>query len=554
MHILLRGTTAQRVRLASGLVLMTFTATHFANHALGLAGLDVMVAAERWRLAVTRSPPGTAILAMAILVHAGLALFKLARRATLRMPVWEAVQIATGLAIPYLLIQHVAFNRGAHEIAGTDDTYRYELATLWPDFAWAQSTLLLLVWVHGTIGLHYWLRLHPAWRRWQAPLLAAATAMPILALTGFIAAGREVAASLTVPGARDALYAAARAPDAEAVARIVAIEQAVQWTFLALAALALAVPLMRMALRASAGRMSVKYVAGPLVRALPGPTLLEISRMSGVPHAAVCGGRARCSTCRVAVASGLDELPPPEAAELRTLESVGAPPGVRLACQVRPRHDLTVRRIVAPHAARASRAPEEQGIERPLAILFFDLRGYTALSEARLPYDVVFLLNGIFSAVAGAIEAHGGRIDKYMGDGLMAAFGHDAPLPDACRGALRATREIDRVLADYSERYRDEIGRTLACAMGLHAGALVIGRIGAPGSATLTVIGRPVNAASRLESLAKERGAQLAVSADVLAAAGLAATGLPVEQVAIRGLVKPLRVALVTQARDLPAI
>ena len=148
--------------------------------------------------------------------------------------------------------------------------------------------------------------------------------------------------------------------------------------------------------------------------------------MSTVPHASVCGGRARCSTCRVGVETGLANLMPPTGAEAMTLASIKAPPHVRLACQIRPREPITVTRLVAPPAragARRQPAGHPQGIERTLAVLFLDTRGFTMISEKRLPYDVVFILNRLFAEVGEAIERHDGAIDKYLGDGLMAIFG-----------------------------------------------------------------------------------------------------------------------------------
>lgn len=80
----------------------------------------------------------------------------------------------------------------------------------------------------------------------------------------------------------------------------------------------------------------------------PGQTLLEASRAAGVSHASVCGGRARCSTCRVRIEHGGESLPPPQGAEAVTLQAIGAPLDVRLACQVRPTADLTVALVSAP--------------------------------------------------------------------------------------------------------------------------------------------------------------------------------------------------------------
>ena len=553
MHVLARGDLLQRLRLASGLVLLTFAATHFLNHALGLISLEAMQEMQSWRKLVTRSWLGSGVLLAAFLTHIALALYKISRRLTWKLPVWEAAQIATGIAIPLFLVTHIVYNRGAASLAGTDDTYVYELGNIWPGLAWEHSLLLLVVWVHGCIGLHYWLSLARWYARAQPVLLTLAVALPICALAGFSVAGRQVAARIAEPGAWEKLQAISRAPDAIAAARLETLHSGLRITFLALLALALLVPVVR-ALRRSAGaKVEVTYRGGPMVRVPLGPTLLEISRMSSVPHASVCGGRARCSTCRVGVETGLADLMPPGGAEAMTLASIKAPPHVRLACQIRPREPITVTRLVDA-GTRKGAGPGAQGTERTLAVLFLDTRGFTMISEKRLPYDVVFILNRLFAEMGEAIKRHNGMIDKYMGDGLMALFGAAAGPDAGCRQALRAACDIDIALDRLNQEIMDEIGQPLRVGIGIDVGSLVVGHIGHADTASVTVIGSTVNSASRLESLTKDKGCQLIVSIDVLARAGIALDTFPREEVAIRGLSAPRKIALIGRARDLPDI
>jgi adenylate cyclase len=161
MHVLWRGDTLQRLRLVSGLILFAFAGTHFINHALGLISIDMMQVVQQWRWTVTRSWPGTIVLLAALLTHASLGLFKLAGRATLRLPRWELVQILLGISIPFLLLPHIVNTRIAHVYFNVNDIYVYELARLWPASAIIQSLLLVIVWVHGCMGIHFWLRLYP---------------------------------------------------------------------------------------------------------------------------------------------------------------------------------------------------------------------------------------------------------------------------------------------------------------------------------------------------------------------------------------------------------
>jgi adenylate cyclase len=282
-----------------------------------------------------------------------------------------------------------------------------------------------------------------------------------------------------------------------------------------------------------------------------------MSRIAKVPHAAICGGRARCSTCRVRIERGSGSLPPPVFPEIVTLGSIKAPPNVRLACQIRPETNLVVTRLLRAGTAGPEDAdpPEEgsEGIERPLAVMFVDLRGFTRLSEKRLPFDVVFILNEFFGVVGSAIADQGGRIDKYLGDGLLAVFGESGGLEAGCRQALRTVRAIDIALDHVNASLETELGQKLEVGIGIDAGSLVVGRIGFGDAAEFTVIGTPVNVASRLEGLAKEKGYQMMLSREVAMRAGWEPANEFTTTITVRGVAEPVEVIGFPRGRDLPA-
>jgi adenylate cyclase len=581
---LLRGSLAQRLRILSGLVLFTFALTHFLNHALGIWSIEAMQDVQEWRTAVTRSVAGSVVLASALVTHMGLNLYKIARRSTWRMPAWEALQIGLGLAIPVMLFWHGAYMRALHVIEGSDTLYSDMLPGLWNNSALHQTLLLLVVWIHGCIGLHFWLRLSPFYRRVAPLLLAVAVLVPALALSGFVVAGRDAAAAAAakaaeaataldeygrpIPAAEPVLDEYGQPLEAEpmldeygqpiataaAAPQLTPAEVQAGFYWLAWALLAgLAATLaLRALLRRRARRARISYTAGPSVLAPVGPTLLEISRMFGVPHVSVCGGRARCSTCRVKIEGG-GYLPPRTPAEAATLTRIGAGDDVRLACQLRPRGDLAVTRLVRPPDARRPifRGGEDEGIERTLAILFLDIRGFTALSEARLPYDTVFLLNRFFAEVGEAVTRSGGWIDKYMGDGMMALFGLSQPVEAACRSALVAAMRVDAALDALNQELAGELAAPLRIGIGLHVGPLVLGRIGHSASASTTVIGPAVNVASRLEGLTKELGVQIVASAALTQEAGLPAGSFAETTVTVRGATGELPVVLIARGAAL---
>jgi adenylate cyclase len=548
VKVLWRGTWATRARIGSGLVLFTYIALHFLNIAAGLISVEAMTLAQEWRLAITRSLPGTLLLYGSLLTHAGLALARLAGRRTLRMPLWEVLQLALGLTIPFLLIAHITYTRGAHALYGVDDRMAYLVALIFgsPD-AWWQSLLLLIVWTHGCMGLHFWLRAAPRWRRNLPALAALAALVPALSLAGFLAAGRQIAPVMAAPDTRARLMASVDWPDAAAFASLFTIYRALLMGFIALLAGAVAIALARRYLRR--GRpLRITYDNGQTVSAPLGPTLLEISRANGVAHTSLCGGRGRCTTCRVVVVKGGEALPPPSEAEQRSLAAVGAGPGTRLACQLRPRQPLVVHRVFRADGTRA-RAHSSLGRERRLAILFLDIRGFTARTTGQLPYDVVFLLNRFFDAIVPAITGAGGQIDKYLGDGLLAVFDAEEG-PVSARAGLRATARIGAALEEFNAALAAEGVAPLRIGIGLHLGELVQGEIGATGHAPRTIIGETVNAASRLEAMTKELAAEALISAPVLRAAGIDTAGLDLRSLTLRGVAEPVQALTLARASE----
>ena len=225
-------------------------------------------------------------------------------------------------------------------------------------------------------------------------------------------------------------------------------------------------------------------------------------------------------------------------------------PEVRLACQLRPTHDLTVlpllaadRELTLPIGAR----PATPGREQEIAVLFCDIRSFTALADHRLPYDIVFLLNRYFAIVGKAVEQSGGRLDKFIGDGAMALFGLETSTADACRQALAASAAILADLDRLSEELAAEIPAPLKVAIGIHAGPAIVGAMGYGGTMHVTAIGDTVNVASRLEAAAKEFNAAIVVSDAVVALSGLDLSDYEAREIEIRGSTKPLHVRVVPQ-------
>jgi adenylate cyclase len=548
----------RKVRLISGLLLFTYVATHLLNHSLGLVSLQAMEAGREWFLILWRNPAGTILLYGALLTHFGLALWALYCRRHLKMRVSEALQFLLGISIPLLLAVHVIGTRLAHEIAGATDNYTYVLLVHWkfsPKYIAYQTAGLLAAWVHGCIGLHFWLRLKANYGRAKQFLFACAILLPTLSLLGYAQAGREVLALSADPGWMREASAVIRWPGRAVVETIGGLADAVWYAvFLSLAAV-VAARYVRSAFDKKRVTISVTYHGGRVVSAPPGASILDISQQSGVPHASVCGGRGRCSTCRVRVVEGLEALPPPSDDELHVLQRIGNPAGVRLACQTRPESDVSVVLLLPPDAtprdARVMTA-RDNGREMEIAVLFSDLRSFTKFSEKKLPYDVVFVLNRYFAEMGEAIEGAGGRVDKFIGDGVMALFGIDTEINVACRGALLAARGMARNLEKLNQTLASEMDEPLRLGIGIHTGPAIIGEMGYGDATHITAIGDTVNTASRLESMNKELGSQLVFSEDVGRRAGVDCGGFPGKDIDVRGRVEPIHIHILSSAEDLP--
>ena len=512
-----QSNAVRRARLITGLVLLAFVSTHLINHALGLISLAAMESGRGLFLALWRSPPGAALLLGSLLAHLGLAFWSIYQRRHLRMPLWEALQLLLGVCIPVFLIDHAVSTGAANARYGYQDSYTMLVLLYWklrPDIGISQALLLTIAWTHGAIGIHFWLRLRPWYPRLRMLLYTLAVLLPVLALLGFAQAG---------------------------------LADRIRYGLGTLLALTFAARLLR---RHREGSRSVRIsYPGGRVESVPiGFSVLEASRQAGIAHASVCGGRGRCSTCRVRVLPGGAPLPEPSAAEARVLERVGAATNVRLACQLRPVGDLSVIPLIPPSiqpAMALAQAGIMAGEEREICVLFADLRGFTRIAEQRLPYDVVFLLNRYFDTVGGAIEGAGGIANQFTGDGVMALFGVQSGPAAGARQALAAAQAIQRALAALSTDLREELPAALRLGIGIHCGPTVVGHMGRGVATYLTAVGDTVNTASRLQDQTKHFACQLIISEPVARHAGLDMSAFRREEISVRNRAEPIVIRIV---------
>jgi len=551
-----QSATVRRVRLCTGLILFFFVLTHLLNHALGMISLAAMEAGRDVFLALWRNPVASALLAGAILTHLALAFWSIYQRRSLRMPTSDALQLLLGLTIPLLLVGHVQNTHIANHQYGFQDTYTFLMFVFWlqrPDLGLSQVALLLVAWLHGCIGMHFWLRMQPWYARYPLLPYTAALLVPLGALFGFVQGGREVAVLVQDPQFRQAMFASAKIPSAVLQAGIADTTRLILSGFGALLAATLMLRWLRLT-QEQRQSVRVSYPGGMTVSMPRGFSVLECSRHAGIAHTSVCGGRGRCSTCRVRVSSGLPSQPQAAPAEARLLLRVKAGPEVRLACQLRPTANLSVIPLIPAtiDPAQALNQPERMsGEEREICVLFADLRGFTRLSETRLPYDVVHLLNRYFEATGSAIDAAGGITNQFTGDGVMALFGVHVSAEVGARQALQAARDMTRAVARLSEELRDELPAPLKMGIGIHCGPTVVGHMGRGLATYLTAVGDAVNTASRLQDQTKHFACQLIFSERLAERAGLDASIYPREEISVRNRDAPISIRIVAEVESL---
>ena len=545
-----QGNWRTRARVISGLILFAYVFFHLFNVGLGLFSYELMQGSQEILGAITGSPLGGLVLYAALLTHLGLALYRLARRRTLRMPMTEALQITLGLIIPFLLMVHFVHTNIATKEFAVETEMGFIVGLIWDTVSgWQQAVLVLVVWIHACVGLHMWLRVTQVWQRLLPYMIATATLLPAFSLAGFLVQGRAQSERLFRSEESAELFKKYNFPTAETFATLRQITDTGLMIMVGLVALTALIFFGRK-LFGNRHALRIQYIDGPEIHGQKGMTLLEMSRVSGVPHMALCGGRGRCTTCRVIVEEGAHLLHPPSAQEEKSLRAVNAPPNARLACQIRPTDPATVLRVFRADGRRA-REHQSLGQERRLAILFLDMRSFTARTTGQLPYDVVFLLNRFFDAIVPSITGVGGTVDKYLGDGLLAVFELESEEASA-KAALQAAAGISSALETFNRTLAVEKAEPVRIGMGLHLGELVLGEIGAAENAPRTIIGDTVNAASRLEGETKGLGVELLASEALLAAAGIDVEALDLVTLTLRGVAHPVRALAMEKASRVP--
>jgi adenylate cyclase len=558
---LVRGIGVRQIRLACGLVLFAYLVSHFLNHALGNISMDALAVGVYYHTVFWQFLPVAITFYTAALVHAGLGVWALYQRRQFRWKAIEPLQLVLGLSIPALIIAHITGVRLGETLFGHEKLYPqvfYAYWVVWPYKILQMYAVLLIAWIHGCIGLYFWLRMRTFFKRAAPLLFAAAILIPTLAMLGLYQGGRSV-----VDDSQSKEWRAENLGPRQVgtAAEQNVLESIVEYFLVGYFGL-LGLVLLARGARALAerrgGMINLSYGNGRTVRVPKGLSVLEASLRYNVPHASVCGGRARCSTCRIRVIGDCSALPAPSAREAFVLNRVGASdPSIRLACQLRPEADLSFFQLFMPHTMSANAhatQPHRIGQERYLVSMFVDMRGSTKLAENQLPFDTVFIVNRFLGAVSQAVIECGGQPNQFVGDGQLALFGLTTNPQTACRQALRAAAMIAVNVDELNQFLSHDLREPIRFGIGIHGGEVIIGDIGYRDHMVFTALGDAVNVAARLQDMTKTLACEAIVSEEVRVTAGVADDALPQQQVTIRGRSEPMIVRSVSEAKALSAL
>jgi adenylate cyclase len=558
----IRGIGVRQIRLACGLVLFAYLVSHFLNHALGNISMDALATGIYYHTAFWQFLPVAIVFYSAALVHAALGIWALYQRRQFRWKAIEPLQLVLGLSIPALIISHLAGVRLGQAIFGHAKLYPQVFYADWvaaPQKKWLMLAVLIVAWTHACIGLYFWLRMKAFYQRAAPFLLAAAVLIPTLAMLGLYQGGRSVIEdSDSAEWRADNLSRREVGTRAEQ-AMLDAIVDYFLVGYLGLLGLVLLARGARALNQRRNGMITLSYGNGRRIRVPKGLSVLEASLRNNVPHASVCGGRARCSTCRIRVIGDCGSLPEPSNREAFVLNRVGAglDPAIRLACQLRPETDLSFFQIFPPQTTAASLRTSHLtriGEERYLVSMFVDMRGSTRLAEKRLPFDTVFIVNRFLGVVSQAVIECGGQPNQFLGDGQLALFGLNTSPQTACRQALRAAAIIAANVDELNQSLSHDLREPIGFGIGIHGGEVIIGDIGYRDHMVFTALGDAVNVAARLQDMTKTIGCEAILSEEVRIVAGVAADSLPGQEVTIRGRAELMIVRSVTSARTLSAL
>ena len=553
----------RQLRIYTGSLLFFYALTHLLNHSVNVVSIEAAdFVRENYFHLIWKNPVAYFLLYASLAIHIILGFYSILTKKSFKITGREWIQILFPVLALLVLLQHIA---GGFLLTRFEVDIKYSLlyALLSSDpnelvaGAVLFSLMVIFIWVHGVIGIHGLLKFNfKSYQRYMFGFKFIYWFVPIGAVLGFIAGLRETSVLATIEnlkGNENFIMSFFGAIPQEAFAYIAPVEPLVMNNYPVFVLAVLVLCILNVVRARYFGRVKISYPGGNEFSVPRGTTILEASRLAGIPHVSVCGGKGRCTTCRVKVVSGIEDVSEPNAHEARVIKRLGLDADVRLACQLKPSKNLSVIPLINPETKEIkTRSPVGlSGKEKETVVVFIDLREFTKLSEKKLPYDVVYILNKYYSVCGEIIESNKGRLDKFIGDGIMAIFDGSENSSENCKNSIKTAQMISNAIKDLNIEMKSDFSEELRFGIGIHVGNTIVGMMGYGQTVSETVVGDNVNIAARLEELNKKYGSELVVSKDVLVAANINTNQFTNEKIKIRGRKEELEIYSLEYAHNL---
>jgi len=298
--------------------------------------------------------------------------------------------------------------------------------------------------------------------------------------------------------------------------------------------------------------MEVEFLGEKTVVVAPGQSLLKASLSAGIPHFHACGGKAKCSTCRVLVLEGNQHLNKPNDAETRLKSKIGLPDAVRLACQTHVSGPVKVERMLRDESDIQTviqingKDPKKfklksLGLEKHLVLFFLDIRNFTAFVETHPPFDVIYTMRKIFASFNEIIVKNHGEVIETAGDEIYAVFGRSSIGNSSADNAISTGLNILDALEHFNKTYHTILQKEIQVGIGIHSGTVVLGEINLGDKTKISTVGLAINIASRIQKYTKKLNNDLLVSHEVIKESSIERNAKPTE-VKLEGVTSPILV------------
>ncbi len=544
-----------KLRIFTGLILFVYVFMHLLNHSFNLISIQSadFVRKEYFSL-IWQNPIGIFALYFSLITHMFLGFYAIIIKKSFKLKLKDWLQIIFPILALLMLIQHVAVSFIITKIFPGEETYELVFAAIHstPD-EYLSTTLLftfmtIFIWFHGVIGIDSYIK-HKASQNKNLNFYFKFTLFfklfywifPTVSVLGFLIGLKEmsyVAHIKTLENEENFMFSIlSKFIPQDAFPYVLQVKPIVM-NYYPIFVLILIILIVWSIIKIKFfGTIKVYYPGTKSVLITKGTSILEASKIGKIPHQGICGGRGRCTTCRIKIISSKGDVIKPNINEIKAIERAGLEDGIRLACQLRPTNNISVIPLLNPNSTLESlkNLLNLTGKEQETVILFVDLRDFTKLSEKVLPYDVVYILNKYYAACGEVIEKNYGRLDKFIGDGIMAIFDKSKSINENSKNAIISANNISSKMKQLNKEIFSEFSEKIKFGIGIHAGNTIVGMMGYGNNVSETVVGDNVNIASRLESLTKNFECELVVSKYVASNANINTKNLVSKKVKIRG-------------------